>query len=396
MKILELTSDYLPNPLWGMGWHVAFLVEELKKTKNLIYVGTASKSRNIHDKIITSIKKNDVRLLANKPHMIFDDFQNFLLWQKELANEIIKRNIQFDLVHCHNWMSWITAKELKKYQPDIKIVSTIHFLQKQYDFMSDNPTGDSHKEIIDIEYSMLSESDQIIIQSQSQMDLIKSGYDNFLELSKVNIIHSGVNHTKVTFEELRKAKEKNDFIDIVFIGRVEKDKGINQLLEAFSILKEKYKNIRLNILGDGPILNDLIKKYKSKYILFKGFVSREILEKCLIKSHIFCLPSYSESFGNSIIEAMNFGLVPIFSKGTTIPDLFREGIDGLKVKLYQHIDGNAPSVEDIVIQIEKLILNKKRLNDFSFNSYKYSTSKYSMENMVSETIKVFENVLNKI
>jgi len=393
MIVLQLTSDYIPNPLWGMGWHVKFLTEELRKKGIKVYVGTANKSKNIDKMIITTSKNTDKLYLSDKPYEIFKNFKNFLTWQKCLGVEITKKKITPDIIHCHNWMSWLSTMEIKKKNPKAKLISTFHLLQRQYETMLENPIPTYHKDIIKIENEMLLNSDCIILQSYSQLKLIKSKYGWFKDYDKIKVIPSGVKFISQKFEEIHKKKLSNPFIEIIFAGRIEKDKGIYQTLEAFSKLSKKYRNIRLHVLGKGSKLSELSSKFNSDKIIFHGFVDRNTLIKILKKSHIFCLPSSSESFGNSIIEAMIFGVVPIFSKGESVPTLFEENFHGLNISLKIKKRKYRAKTEDIAKKMELLINNQKLLYEFSRKVYNFSRSTYSIENMAQKVLNVYKGIL---
>ncbi|MDE1849022.1 MAG: glycosyltransferase family 4 protein [Nanoarchaeota archaeon] len=393
MIVLQLTSDYIPDPLWGMGWHVKFLTQALRKKDITVYVGTSSKSKDVDKMTLTTSPDIDKSYLSNQSYEIFNNFEDFLTWQKCLGREIIKRGIIPNIIHCHNWMSWLTAVEIKKKYPKSKIVSTIHLLQKQYDTMIENPIPSHHEEIIKIENEMLLNSDYIILQSYPQLEMIESKYTGLKDHTKIRIIPSGVDFNPKTFEEVYHKKIANPFIDMVFVGRIERDKGIYQTLEAFSILSKRYKNIRLHVLGRGSKLLELSNKFISKNIIFHGFVDRNLLKEILEKSFIFCLPSSSESFGNSVIEAMTYGVVPIFSKGENIPILFKEDFHGLNVPLKLKNGKYSVDTRDIVQKMEILINDKKLLNKFSLRAYNFSKVTYSIDAMTEKILNVYTEIL---
>jgi len=87
-----------------------------------------------------------------------------------LAEKIISNNQKFDLLHIHNWMSWLTAKELMKHDNNLNSVVTFHFLQKQYELMKENPISSIHNEIVDIEQEAIANSKKIIVLSESQKE----------------------------------------------------------------------------------------------------------------------------------------------------------------------------------------------------------------------------------
>ncbi len=105
--------------------------------------------------------------------------------------------------------------------------------------------------------------------------------------------------------------KKDDFV-FIFIGRVVKDKGINELVEAFSILKKSHKSLKLLIVGDfEEHLNAISQKsmdlMRSDIDIIRVDFQKDIRSYLSI-SHIFVLPSYREGLPNSLIEAGSFGL----------------------------------------------------------------------------------------
>jgi len=392
MAILHITSDYPPNPLWGMGWHVYFLVKELEKNRK-IYVATAQNNKSSHNNVITTNKEINKKYLSSDPYEVFDNYGNFILWQKELAKEIIRKDIKFNIVHCHNWMSWTTTKELKKAYPSIRIVSTFHLLQKQYESMIENPIPSFHEDIINTEKEMIELSDFIIIQSQSQFNLLKK-YSKKLPAGKIKLIYSGIkNNYTGSFKDLISIKNNEKTINIIFVGRIELDKGIDLIIETFVKLLEKFDNIRLHIFGKGSKLLELKKKFEGKYINFHGYVGREKLEQYLIKSHIYCLPSTSESFGNTVVEAMSFGVVPIVSSGDTMPDLFTDKVEGLKVPLLRIDQKYQIDTKNLYNSIKSLIIDTNKRTFLLKNAFQLGRNKYSIKGMAKNVNNLYEELL---
>ncbi|MFA6754350.1 MAG: glycosyltransferase, partial [Candidatus Dojkabacteria bacterium] len=207
MRILQITSDYLPRPLWGMGWHVNQIINGLSDASDYeVYVATAYKSNNVHPNIISTESVKDALLLSDNDYEIFNDFDKFNKWQIVLAEKVLSSNIEFDIVHAHNWMSWLTAKEIKKQKPSVKLYITFHLLQKQYELMKDNPIPSHHNEIIDIENDAIESMDGIIALSDSTIKLLESHYN--VSKKKVHHIPHSINFVLREFSELERIKEE--------------------------------------------------------------------------------------------------------------------------------------------------------------------------------------------
>ena len=100
-------------------------------------------------------------------------------------------------------------------------------------------------------------------------------------------------------------------INILFVGRIEKRKGLIYLVRAFEILVKKYQNIRLIIVGEGTEekkIKDYIKRRRISNIFFEGRVKEDNLPKYYRSADICCFPSISgEAFGIVLLEAMASG-----------------------------------------------------------------------------------------
>ena len=121
--------------------------------------------------------------------------------------------------------------------------------------------------------------------------------------------------------------------DLIFIGRLEKNKGISLLLEAVSKLKVKSRKLKVLIVGDGPLLASLKFKVKSEKlendITFHGYAkdSNEIAE-LINKSKILIMPSYNEGGPRVIIEALACGVPVLATSVGIVPDLLKNGLGG--------------------------------------------------------------------
>lgn len=96
--------------------------------------------------------------------------------------------------------------------------------------------------------------------------------------------------------------DKLDGVTIAYTGRLIPEKGVSVLLEAFSILRKKYENIYLILVGEGP-LETQIKQYNDDHIHYLGRKDNKDVIKILKNADIFCLPSRSEGFSTSVLEA---------------------------------------------------------------------------------------------
>ncbi|WP_075618327.1 glycosyltransferase [Paenisporosarcina indica] len=165
-------------------------------------------------------------------------------------------------------------------------------------------------------------------------------------------------------------------IKILFVGRISKEKGINLLIEAFNIVKEKY-DLNLTIIGDGPQITELkelcIKLNIMNLIEFKGKIAYgDTLLKEYREADIFVLPSYSEGLGKVVLEAMANSTNVIASNVGGLPDIVRNNETGLLFKVGQ--------VNDLVEKIEYYLENPKEMQKMKEIAYKFVKENHSFNN----------------
>ena len=126
----------------------------------------------------------------------------------------------------------------------------------------------------------------------------------------------------------------NKEINLLFISRLVKEKGVFIAINTLRIIHQKYhnKHVNLFIAGDGPIREE-IEKYINEHKIFNchllGAVSGEKKHDLFKKCHILLFPTYyGEGLPNAILEAMGSGL-PIISRiNAGIPDHVENGVNG--------------------------------------------------------------------
>lgn len=154
--------------------------------------------------------------------------------------------------------------------------------------------------------------------------------------AEYRIIPNGVDITRFRpgvkpVEELKDGK-----INILYVGRLEKRKGVNYLLEAYKIVKTENPNVRLIIVGPGERLKGKYKRYvrenRLKDVIFAGCVPNEELPRYYATADIFCAPSTgNESFGIVLLEAMASGKPVIATSIEGYSQVVQDKIQGLLV-----------------------------------------------------------------
>lgn len=177
---------------------------------------------------------------------------------------------------------------------------------------------------------------------------------------------------------------------LLFLGRINKQKGINLLIEAFDLLSKNYKDLYLVIAGPdndnycNEVKSFLRKKDLIERVVFTGLLKEDEKYSAYLDSDIFVLPSYFENFGMSVVEAMACGLPVVISNKVGISEDVRKDNAGVVVDL---------NVESLVNGIKQMIEEPQMAKKISENAKKLVYSKYDVNNVADMMICAYENVL---
>lgn len=173
-------------------------------------------------------------------------------------------------------------------------------------------------------------------------------------------------------------KTKDNNINILYAGRILKQKGIIDLVESFIKLSKKYDNIYLTIAGDGNLLKFLKENYKTDRINFLGKVDFDELKKLYAITDIFVYaPIWPEGLPTSILEAGLMKCAVLGSPQGGIKEIIIDGKTGLIIN----------DRDSLYKAIEKLIKDDKLRNQLSNNLYKKVSSEFLWEKTVLKILK---------
>ena len=190
----------------------------------------------------------------------------------------------------------------------------------------------------------------------------------------------------ISFREINEIHPKNENFDLIFAGRLIKEKNVDILIKATNILKKKYPDFRCLIIGDGPEEKRLIKLIKEldlqSNIEFRGFMKNyQDLIGYFKSSKVLVLPSKREGFGMVVIEANACGLPVVVAnyEMNAAKDLVVEGVNGFIAE---------PLKEDIAQKVINSIENKKYMEDKCIEMSK----EYDWDKIVDSLLEFYKSV----
>lgn len=182
--------------------------------------------------------------------------------------------------------------------------------------------------------NLFSYSDIVLCQGPTWYEFVANSLK--IDKSKVFIVNNWTASSELLkIGKNRTIRKQTDCIQILYVGWLEKQKGINELLESFLSLVKKNK-VKIKFVGDGTLRRKIEKfSFSNKIqenISVTGWLSDKEIISCLKSSDIFVLPSWYEGMPNSLIEALASGLPSISSSVGIIPDYIINNVNGLLVQ----------------------------------------------------------------
>jgi glycosyltransferase involved in cell wall biosynthesis len=162
-------------------------------------------------------------------------------------------------------------------------------------------------------------------------------------------------------EVIAKSKNYGDKLILTFIGMLEPKKGVLKLIEALKKIRGKVGIDKVYIIGRGSLLNRITEdsnKCNLKIEIING-MSREGLTNIYKESHIFILPTDSEGFPKVIAEAACYGVVPVVSNVSSIPQYIIDNENGLLL--------NEITSDEIALKLDELLANRVLLKKLANN-----------------------------
>ncbi len=227
--------------------------------------------------------------------------------------ERFARSLDYNLIHAHDWLCYpagILAKKISQ-KPLVVHIHATEF---------DRAGGPGNERVHKIEHAGMMYADRVIAVSQYTAQMIMSRY--LIDTAKIRIVH---NAFSLSEESITSKKRIFKGPTILFLGRITLQKGPDYFLDVAERVLKKHPEARFIMAGTGDMARKILRNSASKKLqnkfLFTGFLNRAEVEDILRASDIYMMPSVSEPFGISPLEAMAFGLTSIISKQSGVAEV---------------------------------------------------------------------------
>jgi glycogen(starch) synthase len=236
------------------------------------------------------------------------------------ANEVTQRfgSGQWDVVHAHDWMTYPAALQLAALL-GIPLVAHVHSLEE--DRSGDHPDPRIHA----IEHAAVAAADCVVAVSHYTRSRIARFHQRE---SNVAVVHNGV-YTSATLAAIQR-KLHWDGPVVLYLGRITYQKGPDYFVEAAARVVSHSPHIKFVMAGAGDMVPQILAQVErlgiAENFVFPGFVKGTEVEEMFAMADVYVMPSVSEPFGISALEAMAYNRPVIVSRQSGISEVLRHAL----------------------------------------------------------------------
>ena len=402
MKVLMFGWEFPPLSSGGLGTACYGLTKSLSR-KGVEITFVLPSAADISDadfvkfRSANEIKNLKIRKIDStlRPYMTSENYSKYMVHKSDriakiygtslfdevyrytLAAEKIAEEEDFDVIHCHDWMTFgagIMAKRKKGKPLVLHVHSTEH----------DRTGGHMvNQYVYDLERKGMHKADKIIAVSNFTKDRIMKHYS--VPSEKIAVVHNAVDFSQNYYEEQMHLKGSDRIV--LFLGRLTLQKGPDYFVYAAKKILEHEKNVKFIIAGTGDMEPSIIEKAAelgiSGKIMFAGFLNPEEVEKEYKTADIYVMPSVSEPFGITALEAMKNKTAAIVSKQSGVSEVINHC---LKVDFWD--------VDELSSQVISVLRYNPLQEALKENGYSESR-KFKWDTPAQKSIDVYNQLINK-
>jgi glycosyltransferase involved in cell wall biosynthesis len=400
MKIGIFSSFYPPFVIGGAEIVANRQAEELAKRGHNVFVITTNSNG-----IVKHIEEvNGVKIFRISPINIYQpyEFERKLkilkpiwhaidLWNPHsymLIKSILK-NEKPDVVHVNNYKGISLAVFSAAKSLGIPLIFTAHdysLVCPRANLLKESGQICSNPSLICLLYTQIQKKlvkgkiDVVTAPSQFVINKLKAR--GFFSEARTLVLPNALRF--VSENSIAKTIKNYQTISFLYVGQVNKSKGVQVLINAFTRLMQP--NIRLHIVGKGQNLEEMkFAASKDTRIIFHGFLNSDDLVTLYKEANVFVLPSiWFEPFGLVIIESQSHSIPVVASNIGGIPELVREGYNGCLFEA-----GNVDELRNILERLINDPVELTRLGDGAFESSK----KFNIEGHITNLEKIYSSLI---
>ena len=220
---------------------------------------------------------------------------------------------QFDVIHAHDWLTYYAGIAAKRVSGKPLVV---HMHATEFDRSGEN----INRRVYAIEKAGMQAADRVIAVSELTRRIVIGKYG--IPAEKVVTVHNAVR-----FGESEDAVPERAVKDkvVTFLGRITYQKGPDYFVEAAAKVLQRVPDVRFVMAGSGDLMNHVVRRVAQLGIAdrfhFTGFLKGGEVQRMFRLSDVYVMPSVSEPFGISPLEAMRSGVPVIISRQSGVAEV---------------------------------------------------------------------------
>ncbi len=266
------------------------------------------------------------------PDNLIEEINNY-----SIVAGVIARTYDFDIIHSHDWLTYPAGLHSKTITGK-PLVLHVHAT----DF--DRSGGDVNPIVYNIEKNGMDHADHIICVSNLTRQTVIDKYHQ--DPSKVTTVHNAVEPLSPEILAIERITEVPEKV-VTFLGRITMQKGPEYFVDAATQVLKHTNHVRFVMAGSGDMMNKMIRLVADRGIAdkfhFTGFLKGKQVYEMLKSSDVYVMPSVSEPFGISPLEAMQCGVPSIISYQSGCAEILKNVIK----TDYWDVDGMADAIYSI-------------------------------------------------
>lgn len=246
---------------------------------------------------------------------LMEEVAQYALVGAQVAREL---GDDFDVIHAHDWLTYYAGMAAKQVSGKPLVV---HIHATEFDRSGENV----NPVVFKIEKAGMSAADRVMAVSHLTRNIVINKYGVAPE--RVITVHNAV---RFGSQERPDAERGIDDKIITFLGRITYQKGPEYFVEAAAKVLKRVPNVRFVMAGSGDMLNKIVRRVAKLGIAdrfhFTGFLKGEEVNQMFQLSDVYVMPSVSEPFGISPLEAMRSNVPTIISKQSGVAEVLEYAI----------------------------------------------------------------------
>lgn len=323
---------------------------------------TAAQPADVKEVIKAGIAYDSYKFLYKDGKIQWKSLSDFHQAYEEAIDGIVEKST-FDVIHAHDWLTFRAALRARE-RSGKPLLLHVHSIE------SDRAGGNYGNPFVrEIERMSLLLADQVVAVSEHTKRAIINDYD--IPEDKISVVHNSIDKNNIeqldadnAYEYLREMK-KHGYRVVVNVGRLTIQKGLSNLLFAAKHVVEREPKTLFLVVGSGELEYELLEQAAAfgigKNVIFAGFQRGKRWRDAYAIGDLFVMPSISEPFGLTPLEAIGYGTPALVSKQSGVSEVIK---NCLKVDFWD--------VDEMANQITAVIRSdalQRELHDNSLHEY---------------------------